>query len=114
MLIVKEDRKDTKQAASGRVLTETETMFNEFWEAYPKKVNKKGAFKSFKNIKNLSDVFQTIMDALERFKHSKGWTKDGGQYIPHPQTWINQERWNDQQDTTREEQLQSIDMSGWL
>ena len=94
-----------------QVLTYEEQAFNIFWAAYPKKVNKKGAYTSFKRIKHLKDEMPFIMAALERFKASKDWLKDNGQYIPHPQTFINQERWKDQQDVTREQQLNTIDMS---
>jgi hypothetical protein len=27
---------------------------------------------------------------------SAEWTKDGGQFIPHPATWLNQKRWEDE------------------
>lgn len=91
-----------------------ETAFNEFWAAYPKKVNKKGCYRAFCKIKNLQAEMPLIMAALERFKKSAGWLKDKGQYIPHPTTWINQERWKDEQAETREEILESIDMEGWL
>lgn len=74
---------------------EFDEMFDAFWKAYPNKVNKKGARVSFKRIKNLKEEFPLIMEALERFKKSKRWTKDNGEFIPLPTTWINQERWND-------------------
>lgn len=96
------------------VLSYEETAFNEFWSAYPKKVNKKGCYKSFCKIKSLKEEMPLIMDALERFKNSKGWQKDNGQFIPHPTTWINQERWKDEQAVTRDEMLKNIDMGDWL
>lgn len=96
------------------VISYEEIAFNEFWSAYPKKVNKKGCYKSFCKIKNLKAEMPLIMDALERFKASKGWLKDNGQFIPHPTTWINQERWKDEQAETREDKLKTIDMDGWL
>lgn len=96
------------------ILTYEEQAFNTFWLAYPKKVNKKGCFKSFKNIKNLKEEMPLILDAVERFKRSKEWLKDGGQYIPYPTTFINQERWKDEQIETREEVLNKIDMDGWV
>lgn len=96
------------------VLTYEEQAFNEFWVAYPKKINKKGSFTSFKRIKHLKDEMPLIMAALQRFKASKQWQKDNGQYIPNPQTFINQERWKDQQEQTREQQLNNIDMQGWV
>ena len=96
------------------ILTYEEQAFNEFWKAYPKKVNKKGAFTSFKRIKHLKEELPLILAAVETFKTSKAWQKDNGQFIPHPQTFINQERWKDQQDETRDEKLKTIDMEGWL
>ena len=101
-------------ADAGEVVTFEEQAFNEFWSLYPKKVNKKGAFNSFKKISNLRSELPLILDAVERFKQSKSWLKDNGQYIPYPQTFINQERWKDQQDVTREQQLNNIDMQGWV
>ena len=98
----------------GQVLTFEEQAFNEFWSIYPKKVNKKGAFKSFKAIKNLKTELPLILDAVQRFKVSKAWQKENGQYIPYPQTFINQERWKDQQQETREQQLNNINMDGWV
>lgn len=68
-------------------------MFDEFWKAYPRKVDKKGAARSFFRIKGLTKAFPQIMEALEKCKKSQQWIKDGGNFIPHPTTWINQERW---------------------
>lgn len=96
------------------VISYEEIAFNEFWSAYPKKVNKKGCYKSFCKIKNLKTEMPLIMSALEIQKKSKGWLKDNGQFIPHPTTWINQERWKDEQAVTREDKLKTIDMDGWL
>lgn len=69
-------------------------MFMQFWTIYPKKVDKKGSFRAFKNIKKLKEVFPVIIDALEIQKQSAQWTKENGQYIPNPTTYIHQERWN--------------------
>ena len=68
-------------------------MFIEFWSIYPKKVDKKGSFRAFKNIPKLKEVFPGILKALEVQKQSSQWTKDNGQYIPNPTTYIHQERW---------------------
>ena len=99
---------------TGEVITFEEQAFNQFWSIYPKKVNKKGCFKAFCKIKNLQTELHLILDAVERAKNSKGWQKDNGQYIPHPTTFINQERWKDEQEETRDDKLQTIDMTGWV
>lgn len=71
-------------------------MFETFWKAYPRKVNKQGAAKAFKKLKPNDDLFKAIMDGLENHKKSKQWTRDDGQYIPHPTTWLNGRRWEDE------------------
>ena len=76
-----------------KVLDEKEKMFNEFWDLYPKKVDKEGSKRAFKRIKRLKEQFPAIIRALEIQKQSKQWTKENGQYIPNPRTYINQERW---------------------
>lgn len=96
------------------IVSDTEAAFNKFWEVYPKKINKQGALKAFKKIPNLKTELPIILDAVERSKNSKGWLKDNGQFIPHPTTFINQERWKDEQEETRDEKLQTIDMTGWV
>ena len=50
-----------------------------------------------------------MIRAVEAQKNTPQWVRDGGQYIPHPSTWLNQERWRDElprspYDTTKEEQ----------
>ena len=96
-----------------QVLTFEETAFNKFWALYPKKINKKGCFKAFKRIKNLKTELPLILDAVERYKESKEWAKDNGQYIPYPQTFINQERWKDEKENTQDNIMNNIDLSTW-
>ena len=83
----------TKNNKKGGLLSEVDQMFLQFWAIYPKKVDKKGSFRAFKNIKRLKETFPGIIRALEIQKQSAQWTKDNGQYIPNPTTYIHQERW---------------------
>lgn len=71
------------------------TKFKEFWEVYPNKVSKKKAQDSFLRIKLTPELYEKIMSSLRSYCQSDGWTRDGGRFIPHPTTWLNQERWND-------------------
>lgn len=70
-------------------------LFEEFWKEYPKKVNKKNALREFKKKKDIEAIMPTILADLEYKKRSKDWTKDNGQYIPYPERYIKNERWND-------------------
>ena len=69
--------------------------FDKFWAAYPKKVGKQSARKAFDKVKV---PVKTLVTAVERQKCSSQWSTDGGQYIPHPTTWLNQGRWEDEAD----------------
>ena len=89
----KETKKEKEIKKKESLLDEVEKMFLEFWTAYPKKVDKKGSFRAFKNIPKLKEVFPGIMSALEVQKKSRQWTSDNGQFIPNPTTYIHQERW---------------------
>ena len=70
--------------------------FELFWSAYPNKKSKKTAFEKFKRIDFKKTSFESIMISLEKQKQSDDWTKNGGQYVPMPQTWIFNERWADE------------------
>lgn len=69
--------------------------FDLFWAAYPKKVGKAEARKAFTKVIVSTDI---LVAAIEKQKKSKQWTKDGGQFIPNPSTWLNQGRWEDELD----------------
>jgi len=71
------------------------SYFNDFWLAYPKKIAKANAEKAFKKA-NVNGDFNKVMDALEKQKHSDQWKTENGKFIPHPATWINQRRWEDE------------------
>lgn len=71
-------------------------LFNIFWNEYPKKTAKKVALKSFLKI-DIDDIkFSEILKALKVFKNSKEWKKENGKFIPYPASWLNQERWLDE------------------
>lgn len=70
--------------------------FEEFWKAYPCKVGKKAARKSWDKIRPTAELHSTILDAIATQKKSDKWRRDNGQYIPNPTTWLNQGRWDDE------------------
>jgi len=67
--------------------------FEIFWKAYPRKVGKGAAFRSWKAHK---PDLNTCLKAIEIQKQTEQWKKSNGQFIPHPTTWINQHRWEDE------------------
>ncbi len=74
--------------------------FEEFWQAYPHKVGKGGAWRVWRRIRDRPPNEQ-LLAALEGQKASTQWRRDHGRYIPHPATWLNQRRW---EDTGRQEE----------
>lgn len=66
-------------------------IFEKFWKVYPRKVAKKQAAKIFKKIhqKNYKNLLKGVLLFSEEKKNTDI------QYIPHPSTWLNQERWMD-------------------
>lgn len=72
------------------------SAFDSFWSAYPRKVGKKAALTKWKQINPNDALIAKIMQAVESHKQSDDWTRDNGKYIPHPSTWLNQGRWDDE------------------
>lgn len=72
--------------------------FNQFWKAYPKKVGKQAAIKAFDRVRKKGISLETLLTAIEKQKHGSRWNRDNGQYIPNPTTWLNQGRWDDEED----------------
>ena len=70
--------------------------FKLFWTAYPKKVAKADAEKRFNKINPDEQLLKTMMASIDRAKKSEGWLKDDGKFIPHPATWLNGRRWEDE------------------
>ena len=86
-----------KEKINNKVSKETYTReFDVFWAAYPRHTDKQAAFKAFVKLKPDDTLMQVILAGIERQKQSAQWTKDGGQFIPHPATWLNGCRWEDE------------------
>lgn len=71
--------------------------FQRFWELYPRKVGKKAAEKAFQKIAMTPQILNEILDALDGTR----WPES--QYIPHPASWLNGERWTDERESGRPE-----------
>ncbi|TPM41394.1 helix-turn-helix domain-containing protein [Mesorhizobium sp. B2-3-4] len=70
------------------------SKFGVFWNSYPLKVGKPKALSSW-NAQKLDAVAGNVLAGLERWKASSPWKRDGGKFIPHPTTFLNQRRWED-------------------
>lgn len=73
-----------------------EQKFATFWSVYPKKVGKDKCLRWFKTHKVDDELLNKMLDTISKFKNSTQWTKENGQYIPHPYTWLNRGGWEDE------------------
>lgn len=69
------------------------TTFDTFWNIYPRKIARKKCEQWWH--KHATTNAQTIIEAATAA--TQQWRRDGTEpkYIPHPYTWLNQERWQD-------------------
>lgn len=73
-----------------------DAKFEAFWMAYPKKVGKGATRKAWDRVKQPAASLDLILKALSWQVASEQWTKNGGQFIPNPATYLNQQRWLDE------------------
>jgi hypothetical protein len=81
---------------SGLTATAEEQRFERFWNEYPKKVGKDAAWQAWLKRAPDDDLTDLIVTKVREHSASAQWLKDGGQFIPHPRTWLSQGRWHDQ------------------
>ena len=75
--------------------------FNEFYSLYPRKQGRRAAEKSWDRLtlNEQEEAFNALSNHIDYWK-LKQTEKD---YIPHPATWLNQGRWEDELDMTPKE-----------
>ena len=76
------------------ILDAKDLWFEQFWKVYPRKVSKSSAKKSFAKVCKDEETFNQIMAGL-RYQIDAVFSNREERYIPHPTTWLNQQRWSD-------------------
>lgn len=69
-----------------------DAAFDDFWNAYDKKVAKPAAEKAWKKIKPNDDLLITILQSARKYVQST----PNKQYRKDPATWLNNQCWNDE------------------
>lgn len=69
--------------------------FIKFWDAYPRKIGKQAAWKTWNKLNGGRPEVAVIVHAVEVQKTCTQWC-ESVQYIPHPSTWLNRGQWDDQ------------------
>jgi hypothetical protein len=77
-------------------MTLVEQQFELFWQQYPRKAGKKAAKKAWMGIKPDAELLDASMSAIGNAV--RYWAHQGvaQKHIPHPSTWLNEERWEDE------------------
>ena len=81
-----------RQRRESQLTVVQQSLFNRFWEVYPKKVAKENAEKAWKKINPSEELASTIVQAVKtqisvdgRFRETR--------FTPHPATWLNGHEW---------------------
>jgi hypothetical protein len=71
--------------------------FERFWAAYPRKFGKQKARDAWARIHPSTGLLEQMLTTLAWQIESDDWMRDAGKYIPHPTTWLNAARWEDEE-----------------
>lgn len=92
------------------------TPFDEFWAAYPRRVAKGDARKAWeKAAKREPELLAKCLAALAWQVVQNEW--DVGKYTPHPSTYLNQERYDDENPAMAEQARRAVQAAAdaeWL
>ena len=70
--------------------------FDAFWTVYPNRKAKQEALKAWMKLKPNEQLQESILKAVRKQSQGEGWRKEGGRFVPHPATWLNGRRWEDE------------------
>ena len=73
----------------------TPNGFERFWQAYPRKADKRAALLAWKALQPNETLVNAMLAALAAQCESAPWKESGGRYIPHPAKWLSHRRWED-------------------
>lgn len=85
-------REPTQAARRSRAAEVEPAGFAEFWAAYPRKTGKDAARRAWAKATERAEV-RTLLDGVQRYATDPNLPEP--QYVPHPATWLNGGRWDD-------------------
>lgn len=91
-------------ADASRASSSIDDDFDDWYSQYPRKVGKGQAVKAYRKARKSTD-HRTLVDSLNA--QIPALTAKGKEFIPHPATWLNGERWNDELES------ETPDNDGW-
>jgi len=103
-----ETDKNQKKIPKKRDRSAGSAEFENFWLVYPRKINRAVALKAFEKATRKTEA-DLIITAVRGYKFA-----DDEQFIPHPATWLNQERWIDGTPTSIRPQVTEAEKAVFL
>jgi len=86
----------SKEEKENNTNAQIDEDFDNFWNAYQRKVAKGDARKAWKALKPTEELAFQIIESVKQQALLEDWQKDNGKFIPYPATWLRAERWNDE------------------
>ena len=94
---VRQDKiREDKIREDKSIYTTGEIVFENFWKSYPKKKEKPKARSVWQKLRPDKKLIQEIMAGLEKYKLSEDWIKENGRFIPYPERFLKNEKWEDE------------------
>ncbi len=109
------DSLDSKTLESKAFKAVEPTGFAEFWNAYPRRKDRNRAQKAYAQALKRGDA-QTIFEGLRKQRNDMLMRIAQGEskYVPHPTTWLNNDRWNDEADVQATVSPKATGPAVWL
>jgi hypothetical protein len=86
--------------------------FEKFWQAYPRQIAKGAAYAEWQRQLQTYDeklLLGACLAALAWQPQALDWLRDGGKWIPHPATYLHQQRWTDVNKQPTRERYMTMD-----
>jgi phage replication O-like protein O len=88
--------KETKKETNTKESASASPEFLAFWSAYPRKSNKDKALLAWQETEGKRPSMEELLAALRRQAATPQWASDAGTYIPYPDRWLREKRWEDE------------------
>lgn len=95
---------DPKIAAALGSYESVDEAFAAFWDEYPNHVKKKKARQLFEDSLEEVDA-ETIIQGVKDFNAERFYNEASEDWAPHPTTWLEDERWEDEHDLPRDDEF---------
>ena len=67
--------------------------FTAFWDAYPSKIDREGAWAAWSVLRPDSATAKAILSALSAWKSSDRWQEEGGRFVPQAANFLSKGHW---------------------